>query len=355
MALLFCDGFPYDIALASVRYNYFISNSYGGAATIETTDGRSGGRWMRVTQSTWGDGAHHGTTVRKTLGGTATTIIVQFGYKPIDYRLNTIPIIFFMDNANGTQVSLYDVVGVLKVYRGEKGGTLLATASKSIDANAWHQIEMKVTISNSAGVVIVKVDGETLINIQSGDGVDTQNTALTICDAIQFGNYLEDCNNVSGISDIIIMDTTGSYCNDFLGARIVQVLMPTSAGTYSQFTPSAGSNYQCVDETSPNGDTDYNAADTAGEKDTFNFGDAINPNGVIDAVVFSPYVKTDDGGSAKFKAFVRSNGDEAYGTERPIYGSYAWVPSIIYVDPDTGVPFVPAGFNAAEFGYERTL
>jgi hypothetical protein len=129
--------------------------------------------------------------------------------------------------------------------------------------------------------------------------------------------------------------------------------VPTGDGNYSQFTPSAGSNYQNVDDVPPDDDTSYNTGDV-NEIDTFTLADLAIPNATIDAVVCSIYAKTNDGGSALIKGVARSNGVDGLGNELSVPSSYDWLQSIIYVDPNTSSVFNAAGVDAAEFGYKRT-
>jgi hypothetical protein len=355
MALIFHDSFPYGDFSDGVTRRWNVVSTNSGSITIQSSNGRFGGRWMQMNAANaWGYNQY----IRKTIGGTRPTIFFQCGYKPVLYNgPGYIPILSFLDSGT-CQIALYDYVGILKAYRGQ-GTDLLATAEIPISTNVWHQLEVKITIDNTYGEVLVKIDGVTLINILGTVEVpvDTQATANSYIDGFQLNCY--GPNALMGISDIIVMDTTGSYCNDLLGARMVGQEPPIGAGTYSQFTPSDSiSNYEAVDEIPPNDDTDYNTGDVD-NIDTFTFAPISNPTAKIDAVICSIYAKTNDGGSASVQGIAKSfggdsDGDEGLGTEIVVPSSYDWLSSIIYVDPHTTTPYDAAGLNDSELGYKRS-
>jgi hypothetical protein len=341
MALLFVDSFPYSTFPAKWTSTYIVGG-YDSGIQIETTSGRFGGRWLHLWAGNVWVWAH--TYVFKTLPASAATLCCQFGFKPLTTSATSF---FLIRDGETNQVYLSLASGILSVYNGD--GTLIATASSYVlSTDVWHQVEFKVTIHGSAGTVYLRVNGLELINLTDQD---TQNSANATANAFAFHasvNY-----HAIGISDIIIMDTTGDYCNDLLGSRMVELKVPTADGNYSQFTPSAGDNWQNVDEVPPDSDTTYNSGDVDAI-DTFDKADIANPSATIDAVVCTMFAKSNDGGSAQVTGAVRSGGVDAFGSGIPVPSSFDYLSSIVYVDPDTDAPFTAAGINAAEFGYKRT-
>src|SRR5262245_56180486 len=80
----------------------------------------------------------------------------------------------------------------------------------------WFYMEMKVTIHDTAGAVVVRIDGQTVLNLTNQD---TRNGGTGFCNSIQF-----ICGNVGSaymsynLDDFYICDTAGSApFNDFLG------------------------------------------------------------------------------------------------------------------------------------------
>lgn len=340
MALRFVDGVGYYDTTSlrvSKRYNS-ISESSG--LTVETTGGPFGDSWIKAGGSS---------SINKTLAGTTDIFIIALRYKPIVYETTGHVICTFFVGAQ-SQLTLYDDRGTLKVYRGEYGGTLLGTSATPLLANAWQYLEMKFKIHDSTGYVTVRQG--TVETIALTDQDTQLDPSKAYADNVQLHGGTVSGHS-AGIAHIVIMDTTGTRCNDFLGDRRVQILMPTSDGNYKEFACSTGSDhFELVNEIPPN-ETDYNESDAAGERDTFGTGSVANSGATIDAVITTAYCKTDDGGAASIKALVRSAGDDGEGTEVSVPSSYGFVDSVVYVDPDTTNPFTATALNAAEKGYKR--
>ncbi len=347
MALLHVDGIPYDspTAAAPRKWTTVSISGYGSNLTVQTSSGRFGGRWLNFSCSTSQTGSY--VTAAKTFGGTSSTIIAQFGYLPIVNNAGTIKLMQLRDGT-APQITLNDNAGILEVRRGDYNGTLLGAASLAISTNVWHQIEVKAVINNSAGSVLIKVDGVTLIDIS---GADTQATANAYANGISFEAY--GMHRRFGLSDLVVMDTSGSYCNDLLGSIIVELKSPTGDGYYHDFVPLTGSdNYAMVDDLPPDDDTSYNTG-SVGDRDTFTFDDIANVSATIHGVACTMFAKLNDGGSASVKGMVRSNGVDAEGAAVAVPSSYDFLQDFIYVDPNTSQPFTVSSLNSAEFGYKR--
>jgi hypothetical protein len=343
MALLYIDAFPYANPRGATPYRWTsVQQGYVPGHTNVSTSGRFGGRWLDILA----DGLFGaGWGVFRNLGTNVSTLMIQHGLLP---QVQNNGSAFLRVYDGGTvQLSVVNNNGTFSVYRGNVG-TLLGTSGVVITSSVWHQIELKVTFHSSTGTVLLKVDGVTLIDLTDQNTIATANA---YANGVQWFAAPQDQR--FGISDIIVMDTTGDYCNDLLGSRMVELKVPTADGNYSQFTPSAGSNYENVDDVPPDSDTTYNSGDV-GAIDTFNKADIANPSATIDAVVCTIYARSNDGGSAQVAAVVRSGGADTVGSGIAVPSSYDFLSSIVYVDPDTDAPFTAAGINAAEFGYKRT-
>lgn len=89
-------------------------------------------------------------------------------------------------------------------------------------------------------------------------------------------------------------------------------LLPTSDGTYSQWTPSTGTtHYTTVDETTCNGTTDYVSETTLNDRDSYNVSLAVVPNGsTITQIDITPCASNNisAGSDSSAKVFYRLNG-----------------------------------------------
>ncbi len=164
---------------------------------------------------------------------------------------------YLRSNANGT----------LSLVNGDN--TVIATSSlptEAISTDTWYYIELKVTIGAAASYA-VRVNG---VEWFSGTG-DTQNSANATADTIQLlgGNY-------HYFDDLYILDGTGGADDDFWGDITVVSKFPSANGDQNDFTPSAGSNYECVDESAtdfPDDDTTYVESGTVDHIDLYAMGD----------------------------------------------------------------------------------
>lgn len=360
MALLFADGFPYEqtqtgvTTVLSSRYESIDwAESFGNWSPQVQAGGRwTDGRYLKFIYIAYNK-YRCGYVLKSFAALTPQTVMVQFGYK-CPNASNTVCQIQDV-TAGSSQLTLTFEGGLLNVRRGTYNGTILGTSTSAFIPNQWHQIEFKAKIDSSVGTILVKVDGETYIELTDGDQ-NTQNTANAYANGFLFGQA-PSCGWGSEVdyTDIIIMDTTGSYCNDLLGVKRVQICMPTQdSATHAQWNCSTGVvHFALVDEVPPV-TTDYNYTSTASNIDGFIVPDVANLLGSIDAVIFDLYCISDEPGTPMIAGHCRSGGVDGVGTEvmPPAAGGYAQ--SIMYVDPATSAPFTPAGFNAAEFGYKKT-
>jgi len=191
--------------------------------------------------------------------------------------------VYFTSSTGGGIITLYDAAGtqiftlmrnasssLLEVRRGSYTGTLLATGTTTITNATTFLIELYYVPLNSGGTVQVKVNlGSAEINY-SGDTTNGNESFRHVLLGQPSGggyayNYIDD----------FVMDDAG-----WIGNTRIQGLVPTGAGTTTQWDPSAGSNYACVDER-PASDSDYVSTNVTDEIDTYATG---NMTGAIDSI-----------------------------------------------------------------------
>lgn len=252
-------------------------------------------------------------------------------------------------SATGTELTLsLNDSKQLEIRIGTQGGTPLANGTKVLVEDVWYYIEMKAYIHDSAGTVVVKLDGVTEINYGPGDtsyNGDTSITNISLARAGSGGIYPE-----MAFDDLYICNDQGSTCNDFLGDVRIDCLRPNGAGNSTDFTASTGSNYQCVDDTTPNDDTDYVYGSTVGDHDTYAMEDHPSAAGSIYATQSHAWMAKESGGTRQAKIITRSGSTDYEGSAESISDTYQWFSEIREVDPDTSSAWTISGFNAAQFG-----
>lgn len=331
MTLLHFDGF--DVG----EY----ASTYGGSAVynVFSTTRFSQGRSMNITSDaaaktfTASSEVFVGFAMSASQGSTSTgSFLALWGDSGATLHLNLV-----WDSASSLSV--------------KRGSTTLASATVSQPVSsfgAWLFIEVSATLHDSTGHVVVKVDGATVIDFTG----DTKNggTASTI-DKITFGKLpTAGFNTNVAFDDLYICNSAGSSPhNTFLGPVRVHTLSPSGAGTDTNMTPSAGSNYQCVDE-QPYSATDYVTGST-GQRDTYAMANPSSP-GTIFAVQPTAVIKKTDAGALSAKMALRSGGTVYYGSDVALSSSDGTIRDLRTVDPATGVAWTSSGVNAAEAGVE---
>jgi len=194
----------------------------------------------------------------------------------------------------------------------------------------------------------VRVNG---VNILSGAGVDTQNTANAAADRFVVDGFGITAAGGQCYDDLYVCDGTGSSNNNFLGDVRIDAKFPTGAGNSTQFTPSAGSNFQCVDDNPPNDDIDHVESANVGDKDTYAFGTLVSHTPLsIFGVQVNMHAKKDDAGARSIASVVRSGGSDTDGAAQPLGTTYANLRQMVEQDPNTAAPWTKVNLNASEFG-----
>ena len=331
MAIL--GAIPLD--LDTVVLDLFDSTTAGN--TISAGNGRSSGNSLRITTN--------GANITKGIGSNLATLNVALGLQVASLTTpGTSGFLSFTD-AGTAQVTLKVLAdGTIQAYRGTGSGTLLGASSAGVVvAAAYQHIECTVTISATVGVVQVWVNSVSVLNLTSQNTKSTANTT------------------VSGFTLFAYTSVTCDFCDIiWAGARIndrrVECVVPTGAGNYAQFTPSAGSNWQNVDEVPPNTDTDYNETATLNNIDSFAHGALAGTPSTIDAVIVNVRARNTTSGAGSVAPFLRSSTTDSVGTGVSLNTTYQDFQSVYLTDPATGSAWASAAaVNAAEIGYKKTV
>jgi len=244
------------------------------------------------------------------------------------------------------------------VMRGTANGTVLATSSGSIASVIPAYLELKVKIDPALGTVELHMNGATAFAPLTNQ--NTRITANSAWNGIALGSAEVNTNSwVNGSSgsldydDLYVLDGAGAApWNTFLGDVRVDASSPTGPGTTTQWSPSAGANWQCVDEKPPNDDTDFVESMTSGAIDTF-----VVPDAPVGAIIFGVQqciaLKKTDAGSGSAAPIIRHSNVHYPGATLSPSTTYGYGLQINQVNPGTSAQWTEADFNAAEFGYKR--
>lgn len=331
MTMLFLDGFDhYDDA--QILSKWTGGGGSGFAYREILSPGRYGGNYLRLrtTSSVW---------LYKTVGS-STVLTIGFAWR---CSALSQPANFIYTYSNTTEAGLrMDATGAIKAY---VGGGLVATGTKLLNTGDWNHVEFQHYSHGASGTIKVKING----------ALDIDYTGDTLVNANPSTVYLYAPNNSQNdYDDFFILDDNGAVNNDFIGDHKIEAVLPGGAGNYSQWTPSAGSNYQNVDDNPPDEDSTYNSAPSSGLKDSYAMGDLTTLTGSISAVQVISRTRKDDAGPVELRNFVRQGGSDYAQTNVAQGDSYSVLSDILETDPDTGIAWTIAGVNSAEAGIERT-
>lgn len=340
MTLLFMDSFDhYDTLL-----DKWLSET--GTNSISAGNGRRGSDALYY-------GPGEGYVISRAFPAT-DVLTVGFAFYIPDWtgmdanRLHYIP--HFLSSGGTREISLQIdfATKVLKVKRGmtiANTGTLLASGTIPISVATWYYIEIQVYIHDANGTVEVKINGVTDINFGPGD---TLHVSADITN-VGFGGWTS-CPDYY-IDDLYILDDAGADNNDFLGDSRVDPLFADGAGASTDMTPSAGANWQCVDENPPDDDATYVSENNVGDHDTYTYDDIPVLAGAVFGIQQNLFARKDDAGARSIKGMIRSGGADYEGTDvHALSDSYLYFLEIFEQDPDTAVAWLLAGIDAGEFG-----
>jgi hypothetical protein len=234
----------------------------------------------------------------------------------------------------------------INVYRGS-GTTLLGSTANLILPllNEWSYVEWKITISDTVGTIIVRVNDVEVLNLSGMDTQATANTRATIAEVGVYSAYV--------IDDYYLCDGSGAApFNDFLGNCRIYTEFPISNDTV-QWTPSTGSNFQNVDDPGDiDGDTTTNTSATVGQKDLFGVTGDVPVGVIVKAVELRTTLRKDDAVARTVRPKLKSGVTEANGATRNMTVGYVQYRDTLPVDPTDSAAWTPAKANALKIGYE---
>lgn len=262
---------------------------------------------------------------------------------------------FCSDAGATTHITIqYDQAGTIRVYRGTTAGTLLGSSASPVFIDATlHYVEATVTLSDTVGVIEVKVDGVVVITLTSQD---TKNAGTkTVFDRVVFGRGAS-AGNRHMIDDCYIVRVDGSGVNTYMDAPRIYGVTPNADGSSSQFVGSDGNsvnNYLLVDEVPPSL-TDYVEDSTSGHRDLYNISSvAWATSDTPQGVRLGSIVQNTDASTRNIKLGVKSGGTVNMGAGQSIgVGSATRLGRVLPLNPVTATGWTQADIDALEIGVE---
>jgi len=328
-AVIFIEGFDHLQNTAplltakgwSAAFSSFTAGRFGGQAAIQAA-----------------------TAVTHALPSSYSTLILGFAIQVNGFTAGT-DIAFLRAGATQTMRFSFDATPHIQIRN--SGGTVIATGTTTIVANAWYYVEIKVFVNAgtpASGTVEVHLNGVSEIASTAGNFGSTNLDTLAIQGV---------SGRVTTIDDIYICDTSGSAPNNtFLGDTRVLTLYPAADGAHADWTPDTGTaHFSRVNEhtgTFPDGDTTYVADNVAGHQDTYDC-DSIDGGATVFAVQTNLYARKDDAAVRQIAPVVRQAGTDYVGSTATLTSSFLFYSTLYDKDP-TSAAWTATNVNADEYG-----
>lgn len=337
MAILMMEGFEGFGDYIDYNRRHFTD----GTSFFNFVTGRDGsGRAMRLAFSSTEAYVRHAVST--------ANYVVGFGFKRESLQVNVDIVTLLAEDGASEQLVLRQTSdGTLYL---DRGATNIDSNAYGLVVDTWYYIEIDVTFGDgTAGSYDVYVNGQ---NIMSGTSVDTRNVTGENCAGLEF----QGASSGAGIfDDVVCIDDSGTDQTTRIGPCFIETVIPNADGTTVNFTPSAGSNWQNVDDgNAPDDDTTYNSSSTVNHKDLYGMAALTGNIGTVYAVMARSMVRGVDAGTRGLKAVARSNVTEVDGTEKFVDQSYIYIDHIYENDPNGGGAWTESAVNAAEFGIKIT-
>jgi hypothetical protein len=137
----------------------------------------------------------------------------------------------------------------------------------------------------------------------------------------------------------------------------LQAIYPDAPGSQTDWsiggTAPAATNWQSVDETSPDDDVTYVNSDTVGDQDLYEMQDISATASSVVGLLCNARMKKDDATVREYALLVESGGTVAQlATRTTPYGAYTNQQDVSELNPDTGSLWTVAEVNAMTAGIE---
>ena len=221
--------------------------------------------------------------------------------------------------------------------------SIIDTGDIGLTTGVTYQVEMFILLDSISGKVAIKVDGTEVANY-----IGDTTVGSTIFNKLRFGYQSENFWwGYSWIDNIVVDDS------DWIGLDSkVMPLSPNGAGSSTLWTPSAGSNHECVDEIPASG-SDYIYTNATGDLDLYTVPGISGASEVKCIQVEGVAVTEDSPTPTSVQAAIRTGGTTYKSGSLTVPATAAGVSNIWNQNPGTSGDWTPEEVNdGLEIGFE---
>lgn len=239
-----------------------------------------------------------------------------------------------------------------------------ATTTVLNSLNTWIHIGLMAYIAEENGFVSFYGNGERLLKWTGDTRIYARNNVAlqTTISGVYAGGYGQNYFYLVSDSWSQYVYTDDMYADLWTGespppdepppSRRFLAAFPNAAGSSSQWTPSAGTNWQNVDEAPPNAETDFNKALAPNLLDLYAHAAMEIPvDHAVRALIPLAYARKSDAGTQSQAKVVLTNSlgtVESSASDLPVSYGYIW--NRWTEQPDGATPWDETAVNATEFG-----
>lgn len=309
----------------------------------------------------------------QTLASTYTEVYGGFGFRWAStttlsegHAGSGVTMLALVSSGGTTQLSmtLDQTTNVLRIYKGTPNdNVLLGSSSTAVTADTWCYIEFHFLISDTVGVVQLKLNSTLVLDLSSQD----TNVADTNIKTVQFGIPPAGgtpATNAGGgtcdfyYDDFIINDTTGSVSNSWPNGAGIEKLVPNADGNYTAWTSTGGAvDYTEIDDVTtygnlPDDDTTTILSSTLNQRTSVNLS-ATTIAGTVEAIMLCTYAKNSAAGADEMGHGVRLSGVD-YESETFVPATtYGWQKKVVTLNPGTSARWTTSQLDGMEKVFRR--
>lgn len=281
----------------------------------------------------------------RNLTANAGTLICGFAFRADTLPTSTRNVFSFGDGGTAQVTLMLTSAGALTLTA--NGTQIAASANAVIGAGTWAYVEVKSTFSATAtGSAVLRVNGSQVASVTN---------VRTTSDSNAYANQVSWYGGYSGyysIDDVYLCDSSGTQNNDFNGDCKVLVLQPSGAGKDTGWTKvgTPTTNYACVNDTTPDGDTSYVGSGVAGTTDTYAM--TSLPGTVAQVLGVQTFLdaRKDDSATRQIAPVIGDGTTDVTGSTVTLGSSYAYTLQCYDKDPVSSSTWTPAIVNARQVG-----
>lgn len=256
------------------------------------------------------------------------------------------PIMTFRDNSDEVMYLQRNKTSGLIEVRLKKSESVVATGTTVTVLNTTYLVEFHVKIHGTDGVAKVKINGLTDVNFAGNTLFSGDHTTFN---KVTFG-YSGDFDYSYAYFDNIIFDDS-----EFPGDSNICGLKPTAVGNLTEWTPSVGSNFDCVDEIPPS-DTDYVSTNIADKIDTYVMSDSVSNLHSIKCVQAHARVESDGTPTpTHIQLAVRPGTTDHFSANKDVPTEPVGISHIWETNPDNSAAWVKADVDGMEAGIKSKI